>query len=277
MDSLSPAKQRYAYWDNIKGLLIALVVFAHCLYAFQSRKIVDILVDGIYFFHMPAFVFVSGFFSKRSGARSARALLRLLVAYLLLMAVHLVMALIQRQGLQLVTPMYSSWYLLALIAWRLVTPYFSKVRGIIPLAIAASFLAGLWGEINNTLALARIISFYPFFLAGYFWPQERAERMMQRPLGARIPAGAGLLIVGGALAALTKKFLDPVARDYLFSSYQNGVLHPALVRAAIFAIAFACSFALLFLSPSRKIPILTKAGKNSLAVYLIHRPDTFQV
>ena len=57
-------------WDNIKGLLILLVVFGHCLWDLQDRHWNDLIVDGIYFFHMPAFVFVSGYFSKSERSRT---------------------------------------------------------------------------------------------------------------------------------------------------------------------------------------------------------------
>lgn len=60
------AKERIAYWDNMKAILIFLVVLGHFLLSISKK---DSMVLGlgyyIYLFHMPAFVFVSGFFSKR--------------------------------------------------------------------------------------------------------------------------------------------------------------------------------------------------------------------
>ena len=64
-------KERSFYWDNIKGFLILLVVFAHILYQFQSMSGgIKATVDYIYMFHMPAFVFVSGYFGKDERAGS---------------------------------------------------------------------------------------------------------------------------------------------------------------------------------------------------------------
>lgn len=45
-------------------MLILLVVFAHCLYELRNKEINEFVLEYIYFFHMPAFVFVSGYFSK---------------------------------------------------------------------------------------------------------------------------------------------------------------------------------------------------------------------
>lgn len=53
-------KERSLYWDTIKGLLIILVVFGHCGTAVGNN-----LLSVIYSFHMPLFILVSGFFSKK--------------------------------------------------------------------------------------------------------------------------------------------------------------------------------------------------------------------
>ena len=75
-------KKRSFYWDNIKGLLIVLVVFAHILYALQYiAHGIDYLVDNIYMFHMPAFVFVSGYFGKSKHAHSGESVVKLLFLY----------------------------------------------------------------------------------------------------------------------------------------------------------------------------------------------------
>lgn len=62
------AKERLAYFDNVKGVLIALVVIGHLLEpcaklgaeALAGFKVLDF----IYMFHMPLFIFVTGLFSK---------------------------------------------------------------------------------------------------------------------------------------------------------------------------------------------------------------------
>lgn len=73
-------KPRSFYWDNIKGILILLTVFAHVLYQMQNMSCtINTTVDFIYLFHMPAFVFVSGYFGKSERSRSARSIIKLAV------------------------------------------------------------------------------------------------------------------------------------------------------------------------------------------------------
>ena len=78
-------KERNIFWDNFKGILIFLVVFAHFLYAYRSlsSSFASHLVNFIYFFHMPAFVFTTGYFSRSENSNKPKAYLKLLVYYMI--------------------------------------------------------------------------------------------------------------------------------------------------------------------------------------------------
>ena len=123
-DSKNCFKQRSFYWDNCKGFLILLVVFAHFLYDLQlQHEWNTLLVNAIYMFHMPAFVFVSGYFTKSDNSRSLRSMLILGVAYFLYTAGFIIYNLFHGiPEISLAYPYYSAWYILALIIWRLTAP-----------------------------------------------------------------------------------------------------------------------------------------------------------
>ncbi len=58
-------RERIALFDNVKGLLIVLVVFGHIAHpVHNSNPVLSALFDIIYLFHMPLFVLVSGLFAK---------------------------------------------------------------------------------------------------------------------------------------------------------------------------------------------------------------------
>lgn len=59
----APSPSRSGLFDNIKCLLIFLVVFGHMLEP-QTGGGVNFIYLNIYSFHMPAFIFVSGWFSR---------------------------------------------------------------------------------------------------------------------------------------------------------------------------------------------------------------------
>ena len=59
--------RKYNY-DNLKGILIFLVVLGHLLYSNEYNNIVgNILLRLIYSFHMPVFMIISGHFSKKTN------------------------------------------------------------------------------------------------------------------------------------------------------------------------------------------------------------------
>ena len=66
------SKNRYNIFDNIKGILIFSVVFGHFLWKYSSyhkNSITRKIVVFIYSFHMPTFVFISGFLSSENSTK----------------------------------------------------------------------------------------------------------------------------------------------------------------------------------------------------------------
>lgn len=60
------AKVRDKSFDFIKGVLIFLVVYGHVIVAVEPNFNNDIVFAGIYSFHMPLFVFISGYFAMHA-------------------------------------------------------------------------------------------------------------------------------------------------------------------------------------------------------------------
>ena len=68
-------KERDYYFDNLKAVLIFLVVLGHFLLPIYDDAFLVVLKRLIYVFHMPLFVFVSGYFSKniyKNGNKKTR-------------------------------------------------------------------------------------------------------------------------------------------------------------------------------------------------------------
>ena len=128
---MNSVAKRSVFWDNIKGILIFLVVFTHFMYDCRNNELIRNIVDIVYMFHMPVFIFVSGYLSKSSNSRSKESLIKLGVIYLIFNSVMMIFFGVTERSFTAVTPYYSTWYILALIVWRSMAEHISKVRYIV--------------------------------------------------------------------------------------------------------------------------------------------------
>ena len=122
----------YSYLvDNIKIFLIFLVVFNHII-AFQLVKadqVVRFVWYGITIFHMPAFIFISGYLSKKPQdvmKNVKNLLIPYILGYTLTWAAQIWLGnkmdyeLLRHSGTVM-------WYVLALFAYRLTIEEFGKI------------------------------------------------------------------------------------------------------------------------------------------------------
>lgn len=123
-------------FDVLKGILILIVVFGHALqFQYQDECWYHPLFDGIYTFHMPLFVFVSGYFFYSSTRRTFRDMIvnkakRLLLPWLI-WSIVLVVAMfiiqkdtfpslpISKKGSILFQELQTFWYLICVFVLTL--------------------------------------------------------------------------------------------------------------------------------------------------------------
>ena len=199
-------KERNLKLDNAKGILITLVVIGHMLLPIQgTTRGVTNFFYMIYAFHMPAFVFISGLLAQRIYTRVPKRHFNLrrwcstLWLYLLFQFI-LFFSEIPTYGRTTRFPDFlhtsgAPWYLLALLLWYLMIPFFYAYRGkVLPVGIPYSLIAwilltimslaggylasGALAGLGDFLALDRVIAFAPFFFAGYFIGSERLMRFL---------------------------------------------------------------------------------------------------
>ena len=267
----------YSYLvDNIKVVLIFLVVFNH-LIAFQLVK-VDMVVRyvwyGITIFHMPAFIFISGYLSKKPQD-VLKNVKNLLIPYVLgyTLTWYSQIWLGRSVDYEILRPTGSvMWYILALFIYRLTIEALGKIRFIVPLSILFALWAGTRPEFTTFLSSSRIVVFFPFFVAGYLWKSEYITAI-------RKFKGKWILVaISGVLLWAIPNYMIPNEMGIAIfrgnHGYQLcGLTDPqgVILRLLMYLVSFVVVYTMLALVPDIKLP-LTYVGRHTMGIYFFHYP-----
>ncbi len=182
--------ERFYYMDNLKVILIGLVVFGHYIEPLVSKTEFHELYTYIYTFHMPLFAFVSGFFSKEVSLKGIGNLIYKLLVYQLLFALLFSSVALYENGIEmfnhygstmdaqsiisyLLTPIWLLWYLLSLVFWKLLLFIFSKSKWLIPVAFIIGILIVIVPINPRLLSYQRTFALFPFFLIGFYTTRDQ--------------------------------------------------------------------------------------------------------
>ncbi|MCC5480257.1 acyltransferase family protein [Streptomyces sp. JA03] len=198
-------RQRDAFFDNAKYLAIVLVAVGHSWEPLKSdSRVLQGVYDVVYTFHMPAFVLISGYFSRNfdlSPVRLKRLITGVAVPYVVFETAY---SLFERyfnhnpgQDISLVYPFYLTWFLCALFVWRLTTPIWKLVRWPVPLALVVAMLATVASHIGDVLNMQRLLQFLPYFVLGVSLKPEHFRLVRRRSVRIlSVPVFATALLVG---------------------------------------------------------------------------------
>lgn len=259
--------------DNGKALLIFLVVFGHFLELF-SGDLKTFLYLIIYSFHMPAFIFFSGYFARWNPRRLIQ---RILYPYLCFQVLYL---LFERYFLgssfphPFTRPYWLMWYLMSMACWHLLLPAINRylhfglpfLAGSVVFALLAGFIPGA----GYRLGVSRTIVLFPFFLGGYLCHNLWKERI--QTLKEKLPRLGFLLFAAMAGSALflwvNRLSMEP---DWLYHSVSYAEGHYSIwIRGLLLTNAGVWTLWLLLYLPDRRIPFLSALGGHTMAVYLLH-------
>lgn len=253
--------QRSAYLDNLKFVLMFLVVLGHCL---EKSGVENALLFLIYVFHMPAFVFLAGVTSKADGIfRQIRPVLLIYAVFQVAYSAALIIGWRASWGL-IVTPYWVLWFLLALVWWKLALPITRRSGLWIPLSVVLAIVAGYSPLINRTLTFSRALMWWPFFLAG-FLDGKRILSMLERTnIRGRVTAAA--VVVGSYVACMRLN----VSHTLLYESYP----YVASGIGPVFRLQHLIAAALLTTAVCILIPRskcwMTRYGQCTLALLVLH-------
>lgn len=271
--------QRDAYFDNARLLLIFLVVFGHLIQPFTNDSLVGgTLYTWIYFFHMPAFIMISGFFARghKNMNYISKLAKRLLIPYILFQLIYTgFYYFIGKTSWQseLLYPQWSLWFLLSLFCWHLLLIIFKNIKPMlgICLALIIGLLIGYIEDIGHYFSLSRTFVFFPYFLIGYWLKKEHINFLKQKSF--KIASLTILLVTVSIVFILTQFNLPDFNIGWLLASRSYATLdaiqYGGFVRLFVYAASLLLAFCALIWVPQREFRF-TYLGTRTLYVYLLH-------
>lgn len=262
-------KNRNTRIDSIKGFLIILVILGHIIEMTDNSLLSEKLYNFVYLFHMPLFIYISGYLTRRKDDFKAflSGLASILIPYVIFQFIHVTALLLQGESLSLrhlVFPCWTLWYLLSLAYWKIGVQLFANILHKAPFVILAIsvIICLLCGGIphGRVLSIQRTFHFLPFFLLGYY-----TGRGLMPPIQFR--KSVSIIIIGIVAVIVMFDFLPYNARWLLYGSIGYGS-ERIIAKSYLMLCSFAVTFSFLGLAKENRI--LASIGMYSLVYYMYH-------
>lgn len=269
-------QQRVSYFDNAKFILITFVVFGHFIRSYiEHNDIILTVYKFIYSFHMPAFILIAGFFSKKVYQKGylKKMAIKFLLPYFIFQVVYFIYYYLigkesEASQFDLFNPYWSLWFLLSLFFWNLLLYFFAKLNKwvAISLSISLSLVIGYFDFIDNYLSLSRTFVFFPIFLIGYYLKLEHFQRIVSRPI--RIVSMILLIIVFVSFYYISFHY-EWLYGSKPYSFFTDEPIEAIWTRLGVYFLIAFTTLCFLTLIPTRKT-FFTHWGKRTFYVYLLH-------
>ena len=169
--------KRLAYYDLLKTMLIMLVVVGHIFEIFVNNELIKSIYLTIYSFHMPLFVFISGFFAKWKKIRFFAYLLMFVVFSIVPNCIYSLFTkpiTLDSVVSSIVCPSWGMWFLLVMPFWNLSLLFLKRVKLYhVGISIIIALAVGFIPFVGEILSLSRMFYFFPFFLLGKWCGQNK--------------------------------------------------------------------------------------------------------
>lgn len=171
---------RDTYFDSLKFILIAFVVMGHVFDQNMNDSISLAINNTFYLFRIPLFIFISGYFCKKSASaeKKKKTILKLAETLLTFQLIsYLLWGIINKGAFAplwtiFIYPAWTLWYLYSLIWWRLLIyampqKFIDNYKFVICSAFLISLLGGFI-PVHTELSLQRTMTYMPLFFLGYY-------------------------------------------------------------------------------------------------------------
>lgn len=268
--------ERNKVLDTTKYILISLVIIGHFI---EPTKYTDTITQHlyclIYSFHMPLFIWISGYLHKqRSISEELKKCIPLMEACLLC---HIVFFILRYRSGFTVIKLFDfgvspSWYILSYIYWKVATDILTKwvnAKQLLLLSILVDAIAFLLIVHGGFMAVCKTLLFYPFFVLGYCM-KGNLPNILSKYKRAIIVLG--IVSVGFILYTTSVlQFKLEFHNSNLFTVLQFTDFSPSIVFIYRYLLSICAiligGLLLVMVNSSTTIQSLSKYGKNTLFIY----------
>ena len=196
-------KQRDYMFDTFRGLLMWSIPISHFTRVaghFSQASLGGVVYITINVFVMQAFVFLSGYFSKKPDRSKETSFHTFMWPYLLGIPFFYFVRqyFFGNAILHWDIPPFALWYLWALFFYRYFTKEWMKIPYILELSIVVYLLAGQVPFFSDRFGLGRMVSYFPFFVMAFYCTSDQIKKR----------AGGHLLSAGVLRTAAAGRFLS---------------------------------------------------------------------
>lgn len=263
-------------FDNLKGILIFFVVLGHLTFSFSHNNSVlsQKITSFIYFFHMPLFFIISGFFSKHKLDK--KNIIKLIIIFLIANFSYVIYDYIFIGSFDLFILKYSSWYILLLLIYRIIL-HTKSIQKILKNNQKEFFLFSLLisifiGFFKFDLFILRLFENWFLFLIGYLI--EKNYNKIEKVKIKKITLYIILLFLLSIIYIISTEYSYNIMY-YLGSSFTRKC---DLIVKFIINITNVLLFLIsIKLISKKQIPFLTNFGRKSLYIYMLHRIPTLLI
>jgi len=265
--------------DGVKLLLIVLVVVGHCIEPTLNSNVVSgSLYTVIYSFHMPLFVFLSGYFAKVNSFGEWKTKgLRLLETFLVIMIPQL---LFFRSWHVFINPENSGWYLMSLAWWygvllivRRIAPKMTGWGGVFLSIIISMFVFVMpIGVYGRAFSFNRTFQMFPFFYGGYLCHNNS----IKLPLESKMKYSTLYLLLAAIItmfliyfSSRTLHVLEFYNVDAWSISKDSCISIEGLIGIRIVLMLCAVIMSIAIIEKFRISDCISRLGSATLVVYVI--------
>lgn len=282
--------ERIDVCDYMKAFLIFCVVLGHITYWFPDENdLLHCTKLWIYFFHMPAFIFLAGLFSKNTvNEKKWEKVVPYILLYLLMKTVNYFVDIyrgLDGAEINFFKADGVEWFALAMFWWYVITILVKEVHPcyVIIASVCMSMLSGYMNTDGSFMVWQRTVTFYPFFWLGYKMEVDRIAKQSQVHRKVKIVFSAALFILLFLVIyfySVDRSFWLKLLRGCFsyqdaFGSANSMFMLGGIYRLLISIVSCALIFALItvfLVFSGRKNNVISYIGRRTLPIFAFHSP-----